>query len=74
MMSSFPRIAIGTALATTLHASPAIYLHSVLNAANYSTVGLPGGSIAHHQLFRRFHSGRAGRGKRERLGLGLGDV
>ena len=46
--------AVIVALAATIDAKPAIYLHSVVNAATYAPPGLPGGSIAQGSLFTIF--------------------
>ena len=56
MIRSCLRVAGALALAITLHAAPAIYLHRVVNAASYYTPGLPGGSIAQGSLFTIFGS------------------
>lgn len=57
MIRSLLRVSIGTALAVAIQASPAIYLHSVVNAASYYAPGLPGGSIAQGSMFTIFGSG-----------------
>jgi uncharacterized protein (TIGR03437 family) len=56
MIRSFLRTAAGAALALALQAKPAIYIHSVVNAASYYAPGLPGGSIAEGSLFSIFGS------------------
>jgi uncharacterized protein (TIGR03437 family) len=50
----FAGISVVSAIA--LQASPAIYLHSVVNGASYYAPGLPGGSIAQGSMFSIFGS------------------
>lgn len=50
------RLAVCAALPLVINAKPAIYPHSVLNAADYAAPGLPAGSIAQGSLFTVFGS------------------
>lgn len=57
MIRSLMRVALGAALAVAMQASPAIYMHSVVNGASFYAPGLPGGAIAQGSMFSIFGAG-----------------